>query len=277
MDSRVALVSGAGQPDSLGAAIATALAVCGHLVVATDAPDTGGAAGNAHEFVAADLTDADACAALVASVAEHHGRLDVLVNNAAAPGGADKGDIAEVPVSAWDQVLAVNLRAAFVLTSRAVPEMRRRRWGRVVNIASLVGLTGRPQRAAYAASKAGMVALTRSAALDVAGDGITVNAVCPGLVRTGRTMRSFERVVAAGRADSVQDVLLEQAAGVPMGRLAEPEEVASLVTYLVSEGARFITGEAIGVHGGELFAGGSPGTGRVSAANVSAAKESVHV
>lgn len=272
MDSRVALVSGAGQPDSLGAAIAAALVAGGHLVVATDVPATGGAALQAHEFVAADLTDADECAALVDGVVSRHGRLDILVNNAAAPGGADKNDIAEVPVAAWDQVMAVNLRAAFVLTARAVPQMRRRGWGRIVNIASLVGLTGRPQRAAYAASKAGMVALTRSAALDVAADGITVNAVCPGLVRTGRTMRSFERRVAAGQADSVEDVLREQAAGIPMGRLAEPEEVAGLVTYLVSETAGFITGEAIGVHGGELFAGGDPRPARFTAA-----KESVHV
>lgn len=264
---RVALVTGAGDPDGLGAAIAAALAAAGFVVAATDLQEKAKDQGEDPErsgvsplprpglFIPADLTAEAGCTAVTDAVLARYGRVDVLVNNAAAGSGADKNDIADVPADAWDHVLDVNLRAAFLLIKSVVPDMRRRGWGRIVNLSSLVGLTGRPQRAAYAASKAGLIALTRSAALDVARDGITVNAVCPGLVATSRTTKAMAARVAAGRSASVAAALAEQAAGIPLGRLAAPSEVAALVTFLASDAAGFITGEAIGVHGGELYSG----------------------
>ncbi len=264
---RVALVTGAGDPGGLGAAIAAALDAAGFMVAATDLSEKTEDRNQDSErelvspvhrpglFVPADLTAEAGCAAVTDAVLARYGRVDVLVNNAAAGSGADKNDIADVPTDAWDHVLGVNLRAAFLLTKRVVPVMREHGWGRIVNLSSLVGLTGRPQRAAYGASKAGLIALTRSAALDVARDGITVNAVCPGLVATSRTAKAMAARVAAGKSASVAAALAEQAAGIPLGRLATPPEVAALVTFLASDAAGFITGEAIGVHGGELFSG----------------------
>ncbi len=114
------------------------------------------------------------------------GRLDILVNNAAAPQGADREDVEVVPIAVWDRIIAVNLRGTYLMSRAAVGAMRRQRYGRIVNIASMAGIDALPHSTAYSASKAGVLGFTRALAMDVGGWGITVNAVCPGLVWTSR-------------------------------------------------------------------------------------------
>src|SRR5690606_3863074 len=206
---RVALVTGGGKPDGMGQAIATRLARAGLAVMVSDKEPAGvpnarqriiaekkgepygGADGLArlverltaegHEAasVLGDVSDPESAEAMVAATVDRFGAIDVLVNNAAAPQGADRADIMDIPLEVWDLVIGVNLRGTFLMCRAAVPHMRRQRYGRIVNISSMAGLTAAPFSTAYSASKAGVIGLTRALAMDVAPWGITVNAVCP--------------------------------------------------------------------------------------------------
>jgi 3-oxoacyl-[acyl-carrier protein] reductase len=129
---------------------------------------------------------------MIAACIERYGRLDILVNNAGAPQGADRNDIAEVPIGGWDQV--INLQGTFLVSRASVPHLRERNWGRIINISSIAAVAAGPKIAAYAASKAAILGLTRSVAMDVAKWGITVNAILPGGVATSRGMSSARRV-----------------------------------------------------------------------------------
>jgi len=238
---RVALVTGTAQ--GVGAAIAERLLERGDRVVMVDRDaeanaatarrlDRGGARTRPLQL---DLRDAAAIPVAFAEAQACWGRVDVLVNNAAY---TTSTPLWEVAIDEWDDVLDTNLRAVFLLSRLAGAHMRTRGWGRIVNIASLAGQAARPSGVPYAASKAGVIALTRSFAQELAGDGVTVNAVAPGPIET-----PMVRTVAPA-------VLERLVAGIPVGRIGSPREVAALVAFLASEEAGFTTGATYDVNGG---------------------------
>lgn len=271
--SRVALITGCGKHDGMGQAIARTLAASGVTVVVTDLAPAGvanrgqeatigaggwrgveslvesirGAGGTAH-FSLGDIASETDAERMVAEALEFGGRLDILVNNAAAPQGADRADVADVPVAVWDRLVDVNLRGTYLMCRAAVPAMRANRYGRIVNIASMAGIDKLPFSTAYSASKAGVLGLTRSLAMDVGGWGITVNAVCPGIVWTSRGL--------LGVSDPSEERAMRERRGrqIPVGRVGEVDDIANAVAFFASEGAGYITGQALPVDGGGLSA-----------------------
>jgi 3-oxoacyl-[acyl-carrier protein] reductase len=167
------------------------------------------------------------------------GRIDILVCNA---GVTRDGLLATMKEEAWDQVMAVNLKGAFNCIKAGCPPMMKQRWGRIVIITSVVGFAGNAGQANYSAAKAGLVGLTRSAARELASRGITVNCVAPGYIDTDMTSELPE---------AVKEKILSE---IPLGILGEPEDIAKAVTYLASDDARYVTGQAIHVNGG-MFMG----------------------
>jgi 3-oxoacyl-[acyl-carrier protein] reductase len=240
LDGRVALVTGASR--GIGRAVALTLAARGAEVVAAargehaqGVVDEIRAAGGRAETAAVDVTDASAVQAAVAAVVTRSGRLDILVNNA----GITRDQLVlRMKQDDWDAVLATNLTAAFTCTQAVLKPMLKQRGGRIVNITSVVGQSGNPGQANYAASKAGLIGFTKSVALEVASRGITVNAVAPGLIETDMT-----RALSAGAQDGWEH-------RIPLQRLGTPDDVASAVAFLVSDEASYITGHVLAVNGG---------------------------
>ncbi len=271
-ETRVALITGCGKENGIGAAIAQRLAGDGFFVVVSDVAAAGvdndnaigransgwqgldtlvariEAAGGKALSLTGDVSTEDGAAHLVARTVDEYGRLDVLVNNAGAPHGRDRGQIEDVPLSAWEAVMGINVRGVFLMTRAAVPHMKAEGYGRIVSMSSVAGLVALPERAAYCASKAAVIGMTRSVAYDLAPHGITVNCICPGSIRTDRAISSTLR---AGWSD-VDAGLAERAKVIPVGRHGRPEEIAATVAHLVSEEAGYITGQAIPVDGGGL-------------------------
>jgi len=268
---RIALITGCGKENGIGAAIARRLALAGVTIVASDVAQSGvendntlkretawqgletlvdgiRKAGGAASFVVGDVTTEDGANALVAEAVDRHGRLDILVNNAGAPHGQDRGEIETIPVDAWHKVMSVNALGPFLMARAAVPHMKSQGWGRIISMASVAGVYALPHRAVYSASKAAVIGMTRSLAHDLAPLGITVNAVCPGSIRTDRAISTTLR---AGWND-VEAGLAERAKALPMGRHGRPEEIAATVAHLASEEAGFITGQAFVIDGGGL-------------------------
>jgi NAD(P)-dependent dehydrogenase (short-subunit alcohol dehydrogenase family) len=225
---QVVLVSGAAS--GIGAAVATRFADLGATVVGCDlTPVDGG--------VVCDVRDADACAAVVAETLRRHGRLDVLANVA---GIAVGGRIADVTPEAWRRVLDVNLTGTFLLSQAALPALLEFR-GAIVNMASVAGIQATPYNAAYCASKAGVIQLTKSMALELAAAGVRVNAVCPASVDTP-FLQGFTLPEDA-------DLPLLMRSVSPMGRLIQPAEVAAAVVYLASADAANINGTTLVIDG----------------------------
>ncbi len=245
MRERTALVTGAGR--GIGAAIAGALATQGARVALADV-DSAAAQATAEALVAAgheamairlDVTDRCAVWAAVAAVRERWGAIDILVNNA---GICPLRPFEEIDEAEWDRVLAVNLKGAFLCAQAVAPGMRERRYGRIVNLASVAGkMGGLMVGAHYAASKGGLIALTLSLARTYAPYGITVNAVAPGTASTEMTH---------GWSAETLDGLRRS---IPLGRLAQPDDVAAAVVFLAGEAAGYITGEVLDVNGGLLM------------------------
>ena len=271
-DKSVALITGCGKENGIGAAIARRLARDGFVVVVSDVAPAGvdndntvqrtgsgwqgldtligeiDAAGGEALGLTGDVSTEDGAAHLVTRTIDAYGRLDVLVNNAGAPHGRERGQIEDVPLAAWEDVMAVNVRGVFLMTRAAVPHMKARGYGRIVSMSSVAGLAALPERAAYSASKAAVIGMTRSLAFDLAPHGITVNCICPGSIRTDRAISSTLR---AGWTD-VEAGLAERAKVIPVGRHGRPEEIAATVAHLVSEEAGYIIGQAIPIDGGGL-------------------------
>jgi 3-oxoacyl-[acyl-carrier protein] reductase len=239
-DAKVAVVTGASR--GIGRAIALELARRGATVVAVArgenarpvADDIASHGGRA-EAVAADVAATGESERLIAGVVERHGRIDVLVSNA---GIARDQLMLRMKRADWDEVLATNLTAAFTLCQAALKPMIRQRSGRIVGISSVVGQTGNPGQANYAASKAGLIGFCKTLAREVASRNITVNVVAPGLIDTDMT-RALD---AEARASWTRQI--------PLGRLGSPEDVASAVCFLASDEASYITGQILAVNGG---------------------------
>lgn len=237
---RVALVTGASR--GIGRAIALHLASAGATVVAGARADHAGAvqgqieeAGGAAVAITLDVTDPASIGAAARTAFDRFGRVDILVNNA---GIVRDQLLMRMKTEEWDAVVATNLTAAYRSSQAVLRPMLKQRSGRIINIASVVGQSGNPGQANYAASKAGLIGFTKSLAQEVASRGITVNVVAPGMIETDMTAALDERAQAALRER------------IPMGRLGSPEEVAGVVRFLASDEASYITGQVIGVNGG---------------------------
>jgi NAD(P)-dependent dehydrogenase (short-subunit alcohol dehydrogenase family) len=204
-----------------------------------------------------DLGKPDQVQQLVQQVLEHYGRIDILVNNARAIIGRDKVPITELPEEVWHHFLAINTTAVFLLTKLVGREMiRQGRGGRIINIASNAAKQASARGAAYSASKFAVLGLTQASALDLAPYGITVNAVCPGPINTDR-LSYWERAKAEEEGIPLEElrgrIVKEAGQATPLGRIAEADDIANLVSFLASEEATFITGQAYNVNGGLLF------------------------
>jgi 3-oxoacyl-[acyl-carrier protein] reductase len=243
-DRRVALVTGGGQ--SIGREISLALASAGVDVAVVDVngETAGRTAAEVHALgrrslgLAADVSDWDAAAGAVEAALAEMGSLDILVNNA---GITRDGLIVRMTPEDWDNVLGVNLKGAFNFCKAAARPMMKRRWGRIVNISSVIGVMGNAGQANYAASKAGLIGLTKSLAKELAGRGVTVNAVAPGFIETPMTDALGEK--ARG----------EMLAMIPLGRMGTTADVADVVSFLVSDAARYVTGQVLHVDGGMVM------------------------
>ena len=195
----------------------------------------------------ADMSKADAVRGLIAATVEKFGRLDILVNNA---GIQFTAPVDEFPTAKWDAILGINLSAAFHGIAAAVPQMKKQRWGRIINIASTHGLVASTHKAAYVAAKHGLVGLTKVVGLETAGSGVTCNAVCPGWVRTPLVEKQISDMAAQrgiSQTKAVEELLSEKQ---PSLDFASPEQLGGTVAFLCSPAADQITGTAISVDGG---------------------------
>ena len=242
MTQRVALVTGGSR--GIGRAIAIELAQQGCSVAVNYASRADAAeevvtaiteAGGTAIAVEADVSDTGAVAVMFDTVTEKLGRVTVLVNNA----GITQDNLTlRMSEEEFDRVIAVNLKATFLCTKAALRGMLREKWGRIINISSVAGISGNPGQANYAASKAGVIAMAKSVAKEVGSRGITANAVAPGFIATDMT---------AALGDEANDAA---AGSIAVGRLGTPEEIAATVAFLASDAAGYITGETIVVDGG---------------------------
>jgi len=242
MTGRVALVTGASR--GIGSASSVALAAQGHRVAVGWRSDADGAKATVAAIEAAggeavatqlDVTDSASVDTAVGQVEEAFGPVEILVSNA---GLADDGLFARMAEERWRRVINANLDGAFLVTKRVVPTMMRARWGRIITVSSVTAYIGAAGQANYAASKAGLIGLTRALARELAPRSITANVVAPGPIATDMT---------AGLTDEQRD---RMTTAVPLQRMGTPEEVAAVISFLASEPAAFVTGAVVPVDGG---------------------------
>ena len=239
---RVALVTGATR--GIGRAVAVALAECGATVIGTATSEAGAqsigeALGAKGRGIVLNVTDAEASKAALEAIVAKFGRIDILVNNA----GITRDMLAmRLSDEAWDAVIETNLTSVFRLTRAALRPMMKQRYGRIINMSSVVGVMGNAGQANYAAAKAGMIGMSRSIAREVASRGVTVNCVAPGFIETDMT---------AALPEDVKKNLMGQ---IPASRLGKTDDIAAAVLYLASEPAGYVTGTVLHVNGG-MFMG----------------------
>jgi NAD(P)-dependent dehydrogenase (short-subunit alcohol dehydrogenase family) len=269
---RVVLVTGCARARGIGRAIAVAFARAGADVVVTDVAAGGtrneneegleeqrlgwkgldSLAGEIQSLgrrvltLVGDVSHAADAERFVEEALAQFGRIDVLVNNAAAPHGADRRLLWEVPEGAWDLVIDVNLKGAFLMSRAVIPHMLKRGSGRIISMASVSGKRGTARRGAYSASKFGIIGLTQVMAQELGAHGITANAICPGSVETSRRESTSRRERALAECDPNAPVLSLP----PTGRVARPDDIARLALFFASEASDHITGQAWNVDGG---------------------------
>ncbi|MGN0746982.1 MAG: 3-oxoacyl-[acyl-carrier-protein] reductase [Aristaeellaceae bacterium] len=242
LEGRVALVTGGSR--GIGRAVclalarggaAVALCYAGNEVAARETEEACRALGAETLALRCDVTDEAAVRDMTAAVVKRFGRVDILVNNA---GITRDGLMMTMPENAFDAVIAANLKGAFLCMKAVCRTMLRQRYGRIINVSSVVGLHGNAGQANYAASKAGLIGLTKSAARELASRGVTVNAIAPGYIDTDMT---------AALPEEVRERTL---AAIPAGRMGQAEEVAAAAAFLAGEEAAYITGQVLAVDGG---------------------------
>ena len=241
LQDKVAIVTGASR--GIGKCIAEQLSTSGATVVCVSrteediksVAETIQSNGGQALYYAADISNGDSFTDLVKFTIEKCGQVDVLVNNA---GVTRDTLLMRMSESDWDMVLNINLKGAFHGTKAVTRPMMKRRWGRIINISSVVGLTGNAGQSNYAASKAGLIGFTKSSAKEFASRGITVNCIAPGYIETEMTGAISEKA---------KDALLDQ---IPMGRIGSAVDIAAMVTFLASDEAGYITGQTFTVDGG---------------------------
>jgi 3-oxoacyl-[acyl-carrier protein] reductase len=241
LQGQVALVTGASR--GIGACVADALGAAGATVIGT-ATSEGGATGISERFAAAgisgrgtvlDVADREAAAALVKDIASAEGAVTILVNNA---GITRDNLLLRMKDDEWDDVIATNLSGMYHLSKNCLRGMMKAQFGRVINIASVVGVMGNAGQANYAAAKAGIIGFSKSIAREVGSRGITVNVIAPGFIQTDMT---------DALGDEAREALVQQ---VPLRRLGDPDDIASAVLFLASPAGSYITGETLHVNGG---------------------------
>ena len=242
LDGKIAVVTGGGR--GIGQAVSLRLAGLGAKVIvnyvnrAEPALETVArieAAGGKARALQFDVADSQAVQEALSNLATDEGRIDILVNNA---GITRDGLLIKMTEEAWDVVLDTNLKGAFNCIKAVSRLMMKQRWGRIVNISSVIGYAGNAGQVNYASAKAGLIGLTKSVARELASRGITVNAVAPGYIETEMTGTLSEEVTARIMA------------GIPLARLGKPEDVAAAVAYLVADEASYVTGQCLHVNGG---------------------------
>ena len=244
LSGKIALVTGASR--GIGAVVAARLAEAGARVgvnfhasadAATVVVDSINKAGGEAFLVGGDVSQEDKAKAVINNLVEHFGGIDILINNA----GINKDQLLiRMKTEDFDSVINVNLRGAFLCTRFAMTHLIRQRSGRVINMSSVVGLSGNPGQANYAAAKAGLIGLTKAVAREVASRNVTVNALAPGYIATAMVDELSE---------ATQAKILER---IPMGRFGRPADVAEAVVFLCSDGAGYITGQVLTIDGGMI-------------------------
>lgn len=255
LKGKVALVTG--STSGIGLGIARALAAEGAHVMLNGFGDQALidklVAGLASEFgiktahSAADMAKSGEIREMVAAARNTFGSLDILVNNA---GIQFVAPVEEFPADKWDAIIAINLSAAFHAISAAVPAMKQKRWGRIINIASAHGLVASPHKAAYVAAKHGIIGLTKGVAIEVANDGITANAICPGWVLTPLVEKQLQDRARKNGTSVEQEKKAMLAETQPLQEFSSPEQIGALAVFLCSDGARTITGAPLSIDGG---------------------------
>lgn len=242
LTNKVAIVTGSGR--GIGKTIALKLAGAGATIVINDIGDSSPAESTAEEIramkrdslvVMGDVSSSADVTKMIETAVTTYGRVDILVNNA---GITRDHLLIRMSDDDWDKVLAVNLRSVFLCTRAVLQPMMRQRWGRIISMASVVGIAGNAGQANYAAAKAGIIGFTKTVAKEVASRGITVNAIAPGFIETQMTQNL---------AENWKEEIRKR---IPLGYLGSPQDVAEAVAFLASEEARYITGHVLNVDGG---------------------------
>ncbi len=245
LEGKVAIVTGASR--GIGRSVAIALAKAGAKVIinyagnaaaAEEVQNQIAAAGGQSMVVQADVTDKDAVASMVKQTMATYGRIDILINNA---GIARDNILMLMKEGDWDDVMNTNLKGIFLCTKTISRVMMKQKYGRIVNMTSVVGQTGNAGQSNYAAAKAGVIGFTKSIAKELSSRGITVNAIAPGFINTDMT---------AVLSDQAKADLVTQ---IPLGRLGSPEDIAAGVLFLVSDSANYITGQTLNIDGGMVM------------------------